>query len=129
MDEPEVLEAAPVKEIVRTEDGKFPKGVSGNPAGRPKGSKNKITLLRQSLELQLRQQAAPDLPGVLQKAVDLAMEGDASMIKLLLELHMSKSAPEGGTGKEKVEITVNGPSTVQPINVIEASEDDYETVE
>ena len=124
----EIIEGKPIKELVRTEEGQFPKGVSGNPKGRPPGSKNKITLLRQSLELQLREQAAPDLPGVMEKAVELAMEGDRSMIKLLLELHMSKSAPEGGTGEKAPSITINAPG-IPEIKDVTPRKDYYETDE
>lgn len=98
----------------RTEKGTFLKGTSGNPAGRPKGTKNQITLLRESLELQLREQAAPNLAGVLDKAVELALDGNPGMIKLLLELHMAKSAPEGGKGTEKVAIQINSAGSDRP---------------
>lgn len=105
----------------KRESGTFVKGVSGNPGGRPKGSRNKITLLKESLELQLREQAAPDIGKVLQKAVELALEGDRTMIKLLLELHMAKGVAEKENAVEKVEINI---STEQPktrtINVIDA---------
>lgn len=125
----DVKVAPSAKDIVRTEDGKFPKGVSGNPAGRPKGSKNKITLLRESLELQLREQAAPDMAGVLHKATELALDGNPGMIKLLLELHMSKSAPEGGTGKEKVAITINRPDSASVNQYTQIEDAEYETIE
>lgn len=115
-----------VKEIKRTEAGTFPKGVSGNPEGRPKGSKNQITLLKQSLELQLREQAAPDLGKVLEKAIELALEGNPAMIKLLLELHMSKNTSDDPKAAEKVAIQINshgGPADIKqvrtPINVEE----------
>lgn len=98
---------AKVKEIARTEAGTFPKGVSGNPAGRPKGSKNQITLLKQSLELQLREQAAPNMAAVLDKAVELALEGHPGMIKLLMDLHMSKSTNDDPKASEKVAIQIN----------------------
>lgn len=103
------VEIAPdVTEVVtREDDGRFKKGVSGNPVGRPKGSRNKITLLKQSLELQLREQAAPDMGGVLAKAVELALEGDKAMIKLLLEQHMSKGVTEDAKVSEKVAIQIN----------------------
>jgi len=105
----------PVKgELVRDEDGKFVAGKSGNPLGRPKGSKNKITLLRQSLELSLREQAAPDMAGVLKTAVDLALDGDRSMIKLLLEMHMSKSQSDDAKGVEKVAIQINNLAAPEP---------------
>jgi hypothetical protein len=103
--------------VVKTSGSpKFVKGVSGNPSGRPKGSKNQITLLRQSLELQLREAAAPDMLGVLNKAVELAKEGDRAMIKLLLELHMSKQAQDQENAVEKVEINITstGPQIVSP---------------
>lgn len=108
------------KQVVRKEDGTFPKGVSGNPAGRPKGSKNAITLLKQSLELQLREQAAPDIGAVLDKAVEMALDGHPGMIKMLVELHMSKSTNDEAKASEKVAIQINshgGQPVVKPIEV------------
>jgi hypothetical protein len=95
----------------------FVKGESGNPGGRPKGSKNQITLLRQSLELQLREAAAPDIVNVMKKAVELALDGDRTMIKLLLELHMAKQVNDNEHAAEKVsiQITSTGPQTVAPV--------------
>lgn len=97
---------------------KFVAGKSGNPTGRPKGSKNQITLLRQSLELQLREAAAPDMAAVMRKAIDLALEGDRSMIKLLLELHVSKQNSEETNAADKVTIQISSappaPTTVTP---------------
>ena len=95
------------KEMIRTEKGRFLPGKSGNPAGRPKGSKNKITLLKQELETELREFAAPQMREVLAKAFELAQAGDRSMIKLLLELHMSKNAHvDAQNATEKVEIKI-----------------------
>jgi hypothetical protein len=101
-------------EVARRPDGTFPKGVSGNPAGRPKGRRNEITLLKESLELELREQGASRMPEILDTAIQLALAGDTTMIKLLLELHMTK----GGTGdvkagQEKVTINIKGPSDAE----------------
>ena len=101
----------------KRESSRFVAGVSGNPTGRPKGSRNKITLLKESLELMLRDRAAPDLPAVLDKAVELAVSGDRAMIKLLLELHMAKGTADKENAVEKVEITINSdraPATSAP---------------
>lgn len=57
--------------------------------------------------MQLREQAAPDLPSVLDKAIELAKEGDRHMIKLLLELHMAKGQMDKENAVEKVEININ----------------------
>jgi len=95
-------------------DTRFKPGVSGNPDGRPRGSKNRITLLKESLELQLREQSEGVMAQILEKAVELALEGDRTMLKLLLELHMSKGTTQDGTkAVEKVQININGPSTVK----------------
>lgn len=96
-------------------DTKFKPGVSGNPAGRPKGSKNQITLLKESMELLLREQATPDdLTEVMKTALELAKAGDRAMIKLILELHMSKGTTQDNSkAAEKVQININGPSTVK----------------
>ena len=52
-------------------------GQSGNPAGRPKGSKDRRTLLFQEL--------LPYSDQLISKAVALALQGDPSMIKLCLD--------------------------------------------
>ena len=95
---------------------KFKPGTSGNPEGRPKGSKNKITLLKESMELVLREEAAAeDLKSVMRQALTLALAGDRSMIKLILELHMSKgSSIDNGKAAERVQINVNG---LQPTEI------------
>jgi len=56
----------------------FPKGQSGNPAGRRQGSRNKATL---ALEALMDGQAET----ITQKAVDLALEGDTTALRLCLE--------------------------------------------
>lgn len=58
--------------------GQFLKGVSGNPAGRPRGSLNRSTFVAQSL---LDGQAE----ALTQKVIDLALEGDTTALKLALE--------------------------------------------
>ncbi len=56
----------------------FRPGQSGNPAGRPKGSRNKTTI---AIEV-LINGAAPDIAN---KAIELARAGDTSMIRALLD--------------------------------------------
>ena len=56
---------------------KFTKGQSGNPAGRPVGSKNKCTQFRELLE--------DDLPALASVLRDKALEGDMNAMRLVLE--------------------------------------------
>ena len=56
---------------------KFTKGQSGNPAGRPIGSKNKSTQFKELLE--------EDLPKLVSVLRDKALEGDMNAMRLLLE--------------------------------------------
>lgn len=101
------------KRTIHRADGRFMPGQSGNPDGRPKGSKNQITLLKESMELLLRNEASPeDLRAVMRMALDQAMAGDRGMIKLILELHMSKgTTTDNSKAAEKVQINITGPST------------------
>lgn len=55
----------------------FQEGQSGNPAGRPKGSKDKRTELRELLE--------PHAPALIEKAVSMALEGDTTAMKMCLD--------------------------------------------
>ncbi len=56
----------------------FPKGQSGNPYGRPKGSRNKATLAVQAL-------FDGEAETIGRKAIELAKEGDITAIRLVLE--------------------------------------------
>jgi hypothetical protein len=109
-------------EDTRNDDGTFTKGKSGNPTGRPKGAKNKITLLKDSLELELRERSESKMAQVLDTAIQLALEGDRTMLKLLLELHMSKGTSDvTRQGTEKVSININGPAVADKSQKQEAN--------
>lgn len=56
----------------------FEDGQSGNPAGRPKGARNRTTLLMQEL-------LEGEAERITRKAVELALEGDTVAIRLCLE--------------------------------------------
>lgn len=56
---------------------KFKKGQSGNPAGRPKGSKDRRTIWREAL--------AEHGDELVQRAVELALAGDTQALRLCLE--------------------------------------------
>lgn len=95
-------------EVVEKKSPKWVKGQSGNPAGRPKGSKNAITLAKLQLEGELRAQMGPQMVQVMQKAIDLALQGDTMMIKLLVDSCVSKSraGSDDDAPREKVVIQV-----------------------
>lgn len=67
---------------------KFQKGRSGNPLGRPKGTRNKATLLVEKL---LENEAE----GICRQAIELAKKGNIQAIKLVLDriLPPKKEAP------------------------------------
>lgn len=56
----------------------FRKGQSGNPAGKPKGARNKTTVAIERL-------LEADAKTITQKAIDLAKAGDLTAIRLCLE--------------------------------------------
>lgn len=88
--------------------GKFIKGVSGNPLGRPKGSKNKITLMKLALEGELRTQLRHDAQEILQIAIQKAKEGDTAMLKLLIDKMIPTSkAMDDEPVKERVQVFVS----------------------
>jgi hypothetical protein len=62
----------------KTGKGRFAKGASGNPAGRPPGSRNKLTLLMEAL---LESQAEQ----LTQKVIDLGLAGDIHALRLCLD--------------------------------------------
>lgn len=72
-------------EVTVKRDTRFKKGQSGNPAGRPKGSKNRTTLVKQAIEGQLVDELSGESIEILKKAIEMAKKGDQAMIKLIIE--------------------------------------------
>lgn len=74
------------EEVVRSPDGKFVKGVSGNPKGRPKGKRNRITELNEDMELAIREGANPEVvKSIIASMAAEAMNGNVQAAKLILD--------------------------------------------
>ena len=63
---------------LQKQDRRFPKGQSGNPAGRVPGSRNRVTMAAEAL-------LEGEAHILTRKAIDLALEGDTTALKLCLE--------------------------------------------
>lgn len=84
----------------RGEDGRFLPGVSGNPAGRPKGRKNLLTVLKQDLEIAIRKNLCQqDIQNVVNAMLQQALDGNVGAGKLILDKVLS-NAKEGEDEKE-----------------------------
>jgi hypothetical protein len=62
----------------KSQNGKWQKGVSGNPAGRPRGSRNQATM---AMEAALEQGAEQ----LIHKVMSVALKGDMAAMRLCLE--------------------------------------------
>jgi len=60
------------------QDGRFPKGQSGNPKGKPKGTRNRTTVISQNL-------LEGEAEALVRKVVQLALEGDLTCLRICLE--------------------------------------------
>ncbi len=76
--------------MVRNGKGQFIKGSSGNPQGRPQGSKNVITLQKMIVEEQFRDACSADIEKVLAMIVTQALKGDSRSQKLVWDAAVSK---------------------------------------
>jgi len=128
----EVEEAQPAPQVP-AKRGQFVKGQSGNPHGRPKGSKSAITLLKTQLEGELRQRMKKDMHAVVAEVVRQALprdiimrdgngnpiknedgtyktetkDGDREMLKLLFSSWVPKArASEDDSPREKIQIVI-----------------------
>jgi hypothetical protein len=67
-----------LKTTGKKQAGRFPKGVSGNAAGRPRGSLNRSTRLTQEL-------LEGDLERLVRTCIDMALDGDPTALRLCIE--------------------------------------------
>lgn len=86
------------KQKTPTKSTRFRPGQSGNPQGRPKGSKNKVTLLAQTL---LEGQAE----ALVQKLISKALSGNLTALRLCIErlLPPSRNHPVKFTLPNKID--------------------------
>lgn len=78
----------------------FPKGTSGNPNGRPKGVKNRKTILQERVDSALSLIILRDAPKVLRKVISMALEGDTVCLKILMDRLMPAKKAIEVTGKD-----------------------------
>jgi uncharacterized protein DUF5681 len=64
---------------------KFKKGVSGNPTGRPKGSRNLGTIRADELFEQMLFGEDKNADAIMAKTISMAEEGDTACIRLCLD--------------------------------------------
>jgi len=76
----------------RDEKGRFVAGASGNPEGRPKGRKNLISMMKQDLEIAIRENLTEaDVHNVVKSMLAEALKGNVGAGKLILDKVMSNA--------------------------------------
>ena len=112
----------------REDNGQFLERTSGNNLGRPKGSRNKVTLIKLIAEQAVRENNEADMVEVCKMVIQDALEGDRHMRKLVWEAVVTKApSAESSTGREKVEIIINSSAppqikSTEPVVVTEYTE-------
>lgn len=79
--------------VPRDEEGKFLEGVSGNPAGRPLGSRSKLVKIKERLDIAVRENVSADrIYRIVAKMADMAELGDVKAARLILDKFLSGAA-------------------------------------
>lgn len=119
----------------RDEDGKFIKGQSGNPRGRPAGGKNRITQLKQDLEIAIREKVSVHrIANVVDKMLELAEEGDKGAAKIILDkfVSMARDGEDTMDNRPTIQVTITNearPADTPPSNSLPPIEGESTTIE
>jgi hypothetical protein len=109
--------------MVQNTKGQFIEGNPGGP-GRPKGSKNQITLYKLMAEEAFRDRNAERIATVLDMIVQDALDGDKTAKKLVWDAAVSKAnMTEDKTSGSKQEITVHRMQVVPRSDVDNTNEE------
>lgn len=76
-------------------------GQSGNPKGRPKGSKNRSTVIKAAIEGAMLDRLEEDAVAILEKTIDMAKKGDRTCIKILMDRLLPARRAEDSNDKSK----------------------------
>ena len=100
---------------------------SFNPAGRPKGSKNKITLAKLAAEEAFLTRNKEKIDAFLDYVVEKALRGDKAYGKMLFDALVTKGVHQAaGQAKEQVRININAPT---PELEVQGDTIDHEEIE
>ncbi len=92
----------------RANNGRWVKGQSGNPAGRPKGSKNRIVAMKQDLELAIRENiTSGEVRKIVNAMIAEAQDGNVSAAKLILDKVMSNAKVDEDITESQGGISIN----------------------
>lgn len=78
-------------ELARTKTGQFAPGQSGNPKGRPIGSKNRVNALKITLEEGWREGNFEKIEAIMNSVVEDALNGDKQARKMIWDACISKA--------------------------------------
>lgn len=111
---------------LRDDSGKFLEGVSGNPSGRPIGSRSKLVKVKEKLELAVRENVSADrIYRIVAKMADLAEEGDVKAARLILDKFMSGASAgedpeEASQGSRGITIRIENATFAKTLPHIDA---------
>lgn len=105
----EALKKAEEKKIAARKKRYWQKGKSGNPSGRPKGAKGKVTLLREAVLNDAEEMVLSSWEDLVTTTITLANQGDTTCLKILWDrvIPSKRAVDINHNNNDKMNITIN----------------------